>query len=289
MSMPNFIFSYNNKIPSFKFKFNNCQHKSFNHSDPERMGETSLYEKGYEITLSSGYLTLKFCERLLDEITKHDILEEFRRPFDKDREEFRDFYKEIEEPMDLETLRNRLMCGNIATVAEFKRNLDLIWSNFQKYSANRPNLKHLCEKADMAQRTIEYNWKICLKPNSNNIIEKLRKIKEYLTAAEKSFAKTLDIPDRIKIPPVPEVDSSYHSKKHGVQQKEDIVPSLNMRREMATKISTLEPDSDAWNLIRSFLMGKKELMESTLESREFNLNMLDDNNLIELNKILNSR
>lgn len=57
----------------------------------------------------------------------------FIEPVDSSNDDFSDYYDVIENPMDLNTIQNKLQTDQYRTVSEFKEDLSLIWKNCQKY------------------------------------------------------------------------------------------------------------------------------------------------------------
>lgn len=58
----------------------------------------------------------------------------FRKPVDEERDQAPDYYKTIDNPMDLQTLTQKIKNNEIKTAKEFCSKMMLIWKNAQKYN-----------------------------------------------------------------------------------------------------------------------------------------------------------
>ena len=74
------------------------------------------------------------CLKILDELVSHPISTVFQEPVDPVLDEVPDYLDVIQHPSDLSTVRNRLLRNKYATLADFKREVNLIWENAATYN-----------------------------------------------------------------------------------------------------------------------------------------------------------
>lgn len=67
------------------------------------------------------------CLEIVDNIANHPLSSLFRKPVEK--EKWPQYYEIIDDPQDLETIKNNLVNKDIRSLREFKRDMNLIWSN----------------------------------------------------------------------------------------------------------------------------------------------------------------
>jgi hypothetical protein len=80
----------------------------------------------------SEYQTAR-CLHVLDSLQSYRISTVFARPVDPDRDHCPTYRQIIREPMDLGTVRKKLLAGQYHTIRQWKDDVDLIWANAIKY------------------------------------------------------------------------------------------------------------------------------------------------------------
>lgn len=95
------------------------------------------------------------CKAVMDEISKRAISRMFNNPVDP---ELYPNYKEIvSKPMDLGTVNKKLDDNQYSTVAEWKADVELIWSNSLVYNKSNPLLTTITkEMQDVYNKQIEF-------------------------------------------------------------------------------------------------------------------------------------
>ena len=97
--------------------------------------------------------TVELATKVMNELSRHRSAWPFHRPVDRAR--YPDYYKKINKPMDLHTVKKNLQAG-LYTTADGVRNVDaqklkqdveLIWSNCFEYYSNDPS----CDVCRMAR------------------------------------------------------------------------------------------------------------------------------------------
>jgi hypothetical protein len=69
------------------------------------------------------------CLSVLDKLTRHAISKLFAQPVDPDHDNLPNYTTVVTRPMDLGTVRKKLLSGEYPTVAAWREDMDLIWLN----------------------------------------------------------------------------------------------------------------------------------------------------------------
>ena len=233
-----------------------------------------------KLDLHEGVLTLDFCEQILRKLLDCPSLDVFSRPVDETRDRAHDYAKTIKTPMDLRTLQDRLYTGQITTVGEFKRDLDLIWNNCITF--NGPD-HELSLKAREAREMIDETWGKSKRPDESSALEKVKEMKRALDDLYSEWKAILKIDARPQIPPPKKFLIKEKEREEPPPKPVEVVPNLQQRRMMAETLSkhSYEEMRKAWEVI------KPHLKQEDLQDKDtFSLNDLPDDALIELKKIV---
>ena len=224
--------------------------------------------------------TLKFCDELLEVLIKNKDLAAFKERVNPKAPNCTNYYQIIKEPMDFTTLQRRLRSGSIPTVGEFKRCLDLIWSNCQTFNPPEHYLSHLAQEV---KKEVDSIWDQAKEPPDCLVLDELKQIKENLDKAESIFSKMIVVPPRERIPPPPKPIPYVPPPKEAPPKVAEQPPSQMQLNRIKEKLANTPPGEmeEAWKLLIPFL--KKD---EILEQRRFNLNELPDATKIELKKIV---
>ena len=261
-----FIFSSFQSAPNFTIHCEDKKPEVFIHQEAS-VGTGSL--KKTEVQCQ----TLADCDKLLRNLISNKDLVSFSQPvLDSEAPGYKDV---IKEPMDLSTMQRRLKTGSINSVAEFKRCLDLIWSNCNIYNGPAHPLTKI---AFDYRNEIDRQWNE-MKPLHEIDLNKLKEIKEKLDKAEQVFSKVFAIPRREPLPPPP--------KPEVLQQKvvetkvRETVPTTAELFKIQTKLANTPPEDmkAAWDILVPFLKDNADI-----EKKSFNLKDLPDNLKIDLKK-----
>ena len=269
-----FIFSSFDPPPKFQFVYTET-------AKPQ-MGLISLEQASFSIKDSElpreKTKTLKYCDELLDILIKHKDLKDFRERVNP--KIATNYFQVIKEPMDFTTLQRRLRTGSIATVGEFKRCLDLVWSNCQTFN---PPEHALSKLAKQAEQRINAIWDQVKDPPECNVIEELKTIRDNLKRVDTIFSKMTTIQQREHIPPPQKPLSYVAPPKEAPVKVVEQPPSQMQLNKIKDKLANTPPGEmeEAWKLLMPFL--KKD---EILEQKSFNLNDLPDATKIELKKIV---
>ncbi|KAI5525645.1 bromodomain family [Trichomonas vaginalis G3] len=90
------------------------------------------------------------CLEIVDIIIKHPISGPFRLPVNK--ELLPQYYEIVDDPQDLQTIRQNLENKEIRSIREFKRNMGLIWSNAILFNGKDSEYSNLAREL---QKTFE--------------------------------------------------------------------------------------------------------------------------------------
>jgi hypothetical protein len=223
-----------------------------------------------------GVLTLEYCNSLLSDLIKNPSLAPFRVKVTP--EDAPDYQKIISHPMDLTTLRHRLLFGQITSVAQFKRELDLIWDNCIAY--NKPG-HTLSVIASEARKTIDTAWNESEQPGKSHALEKLKDLSQLLDEMKDAASRVFRIEPRPVISPmkIPKFVPHAPVVKPPPPKADEVVPNRKQQKEIAERLSH-SPISEmkrAWDLVLPYVEKG---------SAEFSLSNLPDQVLIELKGIV---
>ena len=232
------------------------------------------------LNLKEGVLTLEYCEQLVTQLLDCQDLSEFTRPVDEVKDRAGGYLAAIKTPMDLKTLHDRLLTGQITTVGEFKRDLDLIWNNCITF--NGPD-HQLSLKAKEAKEMIDEKWEKSTRPGPSAALDKVKDMKGLLDDLYAKWSGILKIDPRPQIPPAKKFVMKEKEREEPPPKPVETVPNHQQRRMMAEKLSkhSYEEMRRAWEVIKPHLKPN-ELQESDT----FSLNDLPPDALIELKKIV---
>lgn len=74
------------------------------------------------------------CLKVLDQIERNESFYLYKQPVDPVRDECPDYFQVISEPMDLSTIRRKLLDDKYTSISEWKNDFSLIWKNSKKYN-----------------------------------------------------------------------------------------------------------------------------------------------------------
>jgi hypothetical protein len=188
--------------------------------------------------------------------------------------------------MDLKTLQDRLRSGQITTVSEFKRELDLIWENCITFNSSIHPLSII---AGQARSQVNERWNACGLPPPSHAVDQLRDLRKVITELQASMSSLLpsrprpEIPERRALPKA--VPRPPKPKPVVVEQPVKVVeavPNHPERKIIAEKLRQ-SPVADmrrAWDIVKPYLNVEAQ------ERKSFLLNSLPDSVLIELKKVV---
>lgn len=85
---------------------------------------------------------------MLDTICNDANAEAFLEPVDWQELELIDYPKIVKNPMDLSTVRSKLLSGEYTTLDEFIAQIQLIWDNCKLYNMVGSHIYKICEKME---------------------------------------------------------------------------------------------------------------------------------------------
>ena len=71
---------------------------------------------------------------IIDSLMSWSIAFPFLNPIDPEKDELDDYFDVIKKPMDLSTVRSKILGNTYSSLDEFKKDVNLIWSNAIKYN-----------------------------------------------------------------------------------------------------------------------------------------------------------
>lgn len=74
------------------------------------------------------------CTSILDELQKHPISKMFAEPVDPINDEAPNYFVIVKKPMDFSTIRKKLQNGQYSTIHDFKKDVQLVFSNATLYN-----------------------------------------------------------------------------------------------------------------------------------------------------------
>jgi hypothetical protein len=74
------------------------------------------------------------CIDIMNKLCNRAISRMFAAPVDPMRDDCPDYFDVVAQPMDLSTVRLKLITGQYASVSEWKSDVQLIWSNSNQYN-----------------------------------------------------------------------------------------------------------------------------------------------------------
>ena len=280
-----FVFSTLLPAPKIVFQYDNAQAAAFIREPDTKEVQITLQTDQMEqvqLQLDQGVLTLQYCDHILKALLKSPALRDFKQKVDPEKDGVPNYSNIVKHPMDLKTLQDRLYCGLVTTVEEFKKELDLIWDNCELF--NGPD-HQLTKLAKQVQMNIDNVWRGSRLPAPSTALESLKKLKEVLKRLDSKISNVLNIPPRPDIPPAkkPPKPTPKPQPQPVAQQPKPAEgpPNHQQRKLIAEKLSTT-PVSEmrkAWNILIPHL---KE--GDALEKQQISLDNLPDQVLIELKK-----
>jgi hypothetical protein len=278
---PRFVFSSLHPPAKLVFRCNSADASSYVPEPPPRF-HTHNRAPAQPITLnlSRGVLTLSFCDRLLKELADSPRLSPFLHPVSQELSP--DYFSIIKHPMDISTLQQRLCFGQVATVAQFKRELDLIWDNCVAYNGEADAFSAV---AMDVKRLIDDIWAQSNFPEPSDALKKLAELRRVLDQMADDAARLIKIESRPVIPPVKNVPTPPPKPPGPAPppvKKPETPPNHQQKKLIAEKLSTTpsHETKKAWDLLRPF-MDKVAPDLQTLS-----LNDIPDDVLTELKRIM---
>ncbi|EAY23231.1 Bromodomain containing protein [Trichomonas vaginalis G3] len=86
------------------------------------------------------------CLEALEKIEGYKISSFFSRPVDPVRDNCSNYFQIIDHPMDLSTVRKKLLNDEYSTPEDFKRDVNLIWENLFKYNGKDQLISNLAKQ-----------------------------------------------------------------------------------------------------------------------------------------------
>lgn len=125
------------------------------------------------------------CLRVMDQLSTRAVSGMFSKPINPKDDDCPNYYQVIDKPMDLGTVRKKLEENIYRTVEEWKKDVDLVWSNSLKYNKTglitviTADLKEYFDKISRSvSDSVAQDWKT-----------KLSQIRDELETAVKEIAK----------------------------------------------------------------------------------------------------
>jgi hypothetical protein len=274
-----FVFSTIRPLPRLVFQYSARQGPAAAPDSPGHAVRHSGASAGQPapLELSRGVLTLEYCGQLLADLLRAPQLHPFRQKISA--ELLPDYHAIVKRPMDLRTLQERLCAGHIATVAQFRAELNLIWENCVQYNGRSHPLG---AAALEAQRALAEVFRRCEAPPPSHALAKLLELRDALDRAHADAAALLRVPPRPFVPPAKKPPKAPPRAPPPPPRPADAVPNHQQRKVIADKLSRAPPREmrRAWELLRPFVDA------SARERQALSLNALPDPVLVELKRVV---
>jgi hypothetical protein len=278
-----FIFSNLLPTPKLSFQYSNAQAAAFIQESTTQHIHCTLHSatnQKIQLDLIKGVLTLDYCDQLLKDLMKCPEMHAFRQKVNPEHQV--EYYKIIKHPMDLRTLQERLCSGQVTTVSQFKRELDLIWNNCVDFNGPTHPLSVIAAEA---QRNIDQVWENSSQPAPSHALDRLRDLESLLDVLHTDMSSRIRIDARPMIPPpkrIPRPVPKPAAVEAAPPRVVDVVPNHQQRKLIADKLSraSVQEMRPAWDLLKPFIDHEAQKAQS------LSLNALPDPVLIELRKLV---
>jgi hypothetical protein len=180
--------------------------------------------------------------------------------------------------MDLKTLQERLSCGLITTVSQFKRELDLIWDNCLAYNSAGHALS--CIAVD-ARRAIDLAWNASQQPPRSHALDSLAHVSQRLDEMHNAASQIFRIEPRPIIAPVriPKYVPRPPAPVAPPPKEDNVAPNRKQLKAIAETLSHT-PAAEmkrAWELLTPYI---------DRDAATFSLSTLPESVLIALKRIV---
>jgi hypothetical protein len=138
------------------------------------------------MTTMTPFLTAK-CLHLTEKFIKWEIMSEFRDKVDPDS--VSEYYSRVKEPMWLNEVRKKLRERKYQTFEQYRRDMDLIWSNAMAFNGTGTLLYLFAETACRRFHTKIVNFQ---KSPQEEFFHKLKKLTKRVDALTAAFWVELD-------------------------------------------------------------------------------------------------
>lgn len=94
--------------------------------------EAGWNEEDYKNSIEDDKTFEQHCEYIVEKLKKHKSSWPFLKPVNKD--DVADYYDVIKDPVDIETISNRIAMGNYKTSQQFEEDVMRMFSNCKQYN-----------------------------------------------------------------------------------------------------------------------------------------------------------
>ncbi|OHT05954.1 Bromodomain containing protein [Tritrichomonas foetus] len=174
----------------------------------------------------------KRCLEVMDKLCSRRISHMFAQPVDPERDNCPNYFDIVKTPMDLGTVRKKLTAGQYKTVADWKADVNLIWSNSNAYNAKTSLLR--CITKDLSDYYHKLTVYLTDSPQ-NDWAEELN----YYTSEFNQIMKDMSDPSHDAIPiPIPNPLPPVGSDRTPSQEKKN---KSNPKQRSSSHSSTQKP------------------------------------------------
>lgn len=162
----------------------------------------------------------KRCLEVMDKLCSRRTSQMFANPVDPERDSCPNYFDKVKTPMDLGTVRTKLLSGQYKSVADWKADVNLIWSNSNAYNSKTSLLRSITKDlSDFYHKLTTY----LTDSPQNDWTEKLNSLANEMNQIMKEMNDPSNdeivTPTLATIPTIPITASSSHDKKVKSQSK----------------------------------------------------------------------